>query len=327
MKIRLISLSRLFAVVGLLTLSGSVALASGSEADAAVAQSGKIVDFGGISFAYDASLASGVTASVVPKDEGGPNAACWSTHPKEVVFKFHDFAFATSEMVPATIYVFPINSDYQCSNPMDTIEYWQREVDALQDVLARRPSLAEPPSTRDTILTPYLPPINAGGFLVGKQEYLNFRNGSGMRYLIQFTQQPIKPRAEDTIYTYQGITNDGKYYVAATLPAFLPAPLDNPMEQFSTQQGWDDFYHQLRLKVNQIPDKDFHPSLDALDGIFSSLTVSPSAGTLPSAPEASSLPSTGNSAGGSIVPAFVCALAMIGIGILFRNKPYSKRSK
>jgi hypothetical protein len=334
MKLHLINPLRLLVTIISLTLLINTSLAavsaSGSQGDVGMAHPVKRVNYNGISFTYDTSLASDVTASVIPEDKGGTDEPCWSTHPDEVVFKFHNFAFATERMMAATIYVVPINSDYQCTNPLETIDFWGREMVALQDILARRPSLEEPATAQRSTLTPFLPPINAAGHLVGKHEYLNFRNGSGMRYLIQFTQQPIKPNLADTIYTYQEITDDGKYYIAATLPAFLPTPLDNPMEQFATQQGWDNFYHQLRVTVNQIPNKDFLPNLDTLDGIFSSLTVNPSANILPSGPVASNLPQTGITTnkvlippGESIAPAFVLALVLIATGLVFRNKQHS----
>src|SRR5438477_1490156 len=140
MKARTISLLALVAI--LLPLLASAAPSSASVVASQVASTRR-VSFNGISFTYDNSLASDVATSVVPEDKGDANSACWYTHPDETVFEFKDFAYSTGRAW-ASIYVFPVNSDYRCLNPSETIDYWGREVAALRDLLARRPKLVGP---------------------------------------------------------------------------------------------------------------------------------------------------------------------------------------
>jgi hypothetical protein len=277
----------LLAMTPLLALLLAVtALASAAaplrQASASPSRSSKPVSYNGISFSYDSSLAREVAAGVVPEQKGDSNTPYWTTHPDEVIFEFKDFAYSTGEMMPARIYVFPVSSDYRYLNPSETIDFWGREVASLRSLLAQRPKLTGLTTAQGESLIPFLPPINAGGFLVGKQDYLSFRNGAGLRYLVQFAQEVRTASHADTIYTYQGMTNDGKYYVAAHFPAFLATPPNLSIPQPGTQKDLDNYYVQLRRIVDQTNNAGFLPNLDSLDSIMTSLMINSSAVTLPS---------------------------------------------
>ena len=290
-------------------------------------KSSKQVSYNGISFSYDISLASKVIATVVPELRGDSNTAFWTTHPDEVVFEFKDFAYSTSALIPARIYVFPVKSDYRYLNsPPETIDFWGRQVDSLRDLLARRPKLTGPISAQGESLIPFLPPINAGQFLVGKHGYMNFRSGAGIHYLVHFAQEVRTASREDTFYTYQGLTADGKYYVAARFPAFLATPPDLSHLPRSTQKDSDNFYKQLRGIVDQTDDAGFQPNLGSLNSIISSLTIDSSPVKLPSGSSSTlpSMPGTGTSSNlgfpstrdmGAVVLALALVITIAGLAI------------
>ncbi len=133
-----------------------------------------------------------------------------------------------------------------------------------------------------------------------KPKFLSFANGSGIRYLTQYTQGIYPVTNSRMIYTFQGITSDGKYYVSAILPegaAFLPDDFDgnNPnaglpeggiVFPFPTSSGeasdsdLGDFtsqvknYHEAILnKIEQTPDEDYTIPLSTLDAMIQSLEV------------------------------------------------------
>jgi hypothetical protein len=125
---------------------------------------------------------------------------------------------------------------------------------------------------------PYLPLYNAAQVMHTQVAYLDFKNGRGVRYLTQFDQAPLPINNYELHYTFQGLTSDGKYYVAAVLPvnlAGLPSDasvdLDNPPANFV-----EDFPRYLSDTVDMLsgqPASAFIPDLSGLDAMMSSLEI------------------------------------------------------
>jgi hypothetical protein len=125
---------------------------------------------------------------------------------------------------------------------------------------------------------PYLPFYNAAQVMHTQVSYLDFKDGRGVRYLTQFDQAPLPINNYELHYTFQGLTSDGKYYVAAVLPVNLPAlpmdasvDLENPPANFM-----EDFPAYLSDMVNMIggqPASAFTPDLNTLDAMIMSLEI------------------------------------------------------
>ncbi|HEX9019045.1 MAG TPA: hypothetical protein VF806_07650 [Anaerolineaceae bacterium] len=123
---------------------------------------------------------------------------------------------------------------------------------------------------------PFLPLFNAAQVMHTQVAYLSFKNGKGVRFLTQFDQAPLPINNFELIYTFQGLTSDGKYYVAAVLPVTHP---DLPTtQQVSTQQAAElsDFPAYLAKTVAALagqPPASFTPDLTQLDKLVESLEV------------------------------------------------------
>ena len=110
---------------------------------------------------------------------------------------------------------------------------------------------------------------------------LNFQNGHGIRYLTQVMQNFAAITNEELFYYYQGITNDGMYFVEAILPintAFLPANgrTDTPLPTDGIPINLDDFQgyaNAVKEKLNNTETYNFNPYLDALDEMIGSVQV------------------------------------------------------
>ncbi|MDO9120323.1 MAG: hypothetical protein Q7U31_00960, partial [Anaerolineaceae bacterium] len=120
-------------------------------------------------------------------------------------------------------------------------------------------------------------------------KYLDFQNGQGVRFLTEYAQYYAPVNNDDLFYAYQGITDDGKYWVSAILPinaAYLqaaydsvnvpdggiPAPALNDNPNYSAEM---DAYYPLMLNLlNTTPDASFTPGLDCLDQYIQSLQIS-----------------------------------------------------
>lgn len=69
---------------------------------------------------------------------------------------------------------------------------------------------------------PYLPVYNAQQVLHAQVQFIDFKNGRGVRYLTQYDQAPLPINNNELVYTFQGLTADGKYYIAAVFPVTHP---------------------------------------------------------------------------------------------------------
>ncbi len=308
MKIQLIGCLGLILVAVSLILTGNVA---------AVAQTGGMRDagFDGVSFRYDASLAGGVVPKMVPETIESDGSAPWAAQPRHIEFDFTDFHGSGMQSLPATIYVFPVRSSYTALTPPEKHDFWLPEVQSLKSLLTTQPDLhavVEQSSTspNQPPWLPYLPPINAGTIATGKASYLSFRNGLGICYLVHITQDGSAPDANSTLYTFQGLTSDGNYYLAAFFPAF---PTAIPAIQLPQGDDIRAYYLNLIDRFDGISNDAYTPNLDNLDKMLSSLSVHPTGiNQIPG------VPSTGQGNDGTAILGLlgIATLMLIGGGLL-----------
>jgi hypothetical protein len=302
---------------GLVIVVASLMLARNQTA---MAQGGGVrnVSFDGISFAYDASLTGGVTSKLVPENivtDGG----FWLAQPQHIEFNFTDFHGSSTQSLSANIYVVPVRSDYTSLTPTENHDLWLPSIQQLQELLSKHPDLRtaleqSSASPHQPVWLPYLPPINAATIATGKVAYLKFRNGVGIRYLVHTTQDVSPPDRDDTAYTFQGLTGDGKYYVAAFFSAFPTAM--QPIELF---QGDDirAYYLDLNDRFDRISNDIYTPNLDSLDKMIGSLSVHPQGlGGLPGLPGTGGGVETTQYAGMLILAAFL----LLGGGLILARR-------
>lgn len=124
---------------------------------------------------------------------------------------------------------------------------------------------------------PFLPLFNASQALHAQDKYLDFKNGKGVRFLTQFDQAPLPINNFELIYTYQGLTADGNFYVAAVLPINHPSlPADNKITGKEPPEFTSDFPKYLAntaSALEQQPAGSFTPDLAKLDAMMSSWEV------------------------------------------------------
>jgi len=110
---------------------------------------------------------------------------------------------------------------------------------------------------------------------------VNFKNGHGVRYLTQVFMNFQAVNNTELHYYYQGITDDGKYYVQAILPInapFLAADGDpnGTLPADGIPFNGDDFSGYLNAvaqKLNSTDTFSFTPYLEHLDAMIESMQV------------------------------------------------------
>jgi len=146
----------------------------------------------------------------------------------------------------------------------------QDRVDGLATLLAAN----EPLST--THMLPYLPLVNAAQVVHGAEERLNFANGQGIRYLAGFGQDPSPFLGRSFVYTFQGLTSDGQYYMALTWPLsteLFPAELPADFDAGAYFAAIDQYLADTRATLSGAAPTAFTPDLTALDALVQSIEI------------------------------------------------------
>lgn len=136
-----------------------------------------------------------------------------------------------------------------------------------------------------------LPENLQDGVFQGQVQPIQFQNGKGIRYLVQFDQAPLPANNAAIYYYFHGLTDDGLFYIQAFLPihaSFLVAD-DQPTSitpPDGVQFDWTDFnqgfenFSVYREAINRKLDTAepgmFTPSLADLDALIRSIRVSDS---------------------------------------------------
>lgn len=302
-------------LLGQLVLASAVVLMAlaGSRMGIAQADAKRYVSYGGVSFTYDGSLATNVVGQTVAEGKVGPEGFWWEAMPRLTMFEFRGFA-GVSVLKPA-IYVIPVRSSYKSLYPGQNIDPWASGISDMRTLLTQKPDLHSFPVGK----LPYLPPINAAAIPVGKQQYINFANGPAARYLVQITQDASPASRDDTFYTFQGLTNDGKYYIAAVFPAFpiTPSAIPGYGKDITTI---DEYSRRVSEVLGRVDNSAYRPDLNKLDDMMRSLSVQPT-GVI----QTPGMPHTGGRADtdGIFEMALLgVAVVMLAVGVIIKRVGY-----
>jgi hypothetical protein len=221
----------------------------------------------GLILALPADVASGVQSENLP-EASGADIPFWNVHPAYTRHTLAGYPLQGTSMQPQ-IHVYPVEAFAHISpGAAETI-------DNLKALLTSQPIPAS---------LPFLPLVNASQVFHSNFARLTFQNGIGIRYLTQFDQAILPVNNQELIYTFQGFTNDGRYYVAAVLPinaGFLSVDANpqSPLPPDGIPFDWNDFQsmpvylQKVVQRLESVPVETFVPNLSSLDQMISSLRV------------------------------------------------------
>jgi hypothetical protein len=224
------------------------------------------VEYRIVKFEFDSKLAESVWPEIGVPLPAVNGEFSWATRPEHIRITF------ASHGVPdpfqgggmnisgePQIFIYPTRSFKSMS------EIAKAEIDALQRLLETRPA-----SPENEI--PVLPLINAAQVFHVQLEYLDFQNGGGVRFITHYSQEDVSRVTKDNIfYTFQGLTQDGSYYVAVYFPISTAGLPDKPVDE-----DWDAALARLaetRAHLDGLPSHEFEPDLEILDNVIQSLVV------------------------------------------------------
>lgn len=247
------------------TLQAMTAAATEPPAQAATSEpeqltpDGEVVTVGGITFLIPNGLASGATSTITTEVELPYINPSYGDMPSHIKFTLDNYAAQGSTFTPE-IMVFR-SSEYA--------QYGEGNAEYLSALQSLQYTDGQPlPEDFDTT---FMAQIHA----------LNFKNGHGVRYLTQIFQNFNPVNNKDLYYYYQGISDDGQYFVQVVLPintAFLAAD-DNPNTPLPADgipfnmDNFEGYLNDVALRLNSTDTFSFTPYLDHMDAMIESLLV------------------------------------------------------
>jgi len=248
----------------------------GNQLDGTITANGQdpfTVDYLGVHFSADQSLAISIWPEVkpathLPEIPEGPSY--WLAIPEHIRITFADPGLSPSRRpmgfnlaTEAQILVFPL-AELVDINPLV-----QTQIETLRNLLAER-------GTVPAGELPLLPLTNSAQVFNAQDQYLVSGHIQGLRFISQHSQDPHPIMlSQELFYTFQGITDDGAYYVAAFFP-LTTAVLPNKIEV----EDWDAFHanydtylSETTAILDQLLPIEFTPDLTLLDSVVTSLRV------------------------------------------------------
>ncbi len=240
-----------------------------------------------ISLSYNSGLASKVETATVPAVPFTDQILFAEAHPEYAQIRFPGFLNGRLYELPllplenrdAQVMIFRTADfpGYGDDNPFGFVG--QRE--ALTGLLKTGvdPDSCAKPLTSDLSL-PFLPWINAKQSFCAQPQLIQFSGGQGVRYLSYYTQGLNPVLDKQVFYTFQGLTNDGQFYISALFPVQTGIfPTEPSPCSVCGDTNYDPSSEFMTLLSTQLTDLNaqagdhFVPSLAVLDKLVQSIQI------------------------------------------------------
>jgi hypothetical protein len=241
-----------------------------------------------ISFSHDPALTSQAETRLVPAVPPNDQIMFAEAQPAYAQIRFPDFQLGRFYDLP----LLPWDDRVAQARVFQTADFPGFGDDSSQGFVSQRQELqalletgvsaehcAQPLSGPEQAL-PFLPWINMQQTFCAQPEIVEFSGGKGIRYLSYYAQDPSPVLDYLVFYTFQGLTDDGKFYVAAFFPVqtgIFPAdPPDCSKCSDPNYNPFADWQTVLTEQLNQLNNQsadDFVPSLTVLDEMIASIQI------------------------------------------------------
>ena len=207
------------------------------------------------------SLATGSLVETVAAVPASNDAPYWEVLPEYTCVTLQGYPVSSHLMQPQ-IFIYPVEE-------LIKVNEGTGQIAAALQALIQAP--------QESASMPFLPLFNAAQVMHAHVQYLDFKTGQGLRYLTMFSQGIVPINNYELIYTYQGLTSDRRYYVAAVLPVNHPGlPSDGNITGNEPPEFTSDFTAYLAnttASLNTRAAESFTPNLTLLDAMMSSIEI------------------------------------------------------
>jgi hypothetical protein len=231
-------------------------------------ETGGQINYNGLSFSYDPSLASRVEVTEVPPVEDPDNQMMFGSMPGYTQFDFINYPENSVYQWPRLLFVaidqFPGS---------DTVS--DQVLAEVQNFLSAGAPLSSG-MTLNQINIPTYPPINAAQMFVVQPTYLDFASGSGVRFVTYYAQDASPITNQYLIYQFQGLSADGRYLVAGQFPvstSILPDSFEvtPDFDYESFIESYETYMEETVAALDDVPEDEFVPPLPLLDSLVASI--------------------------------------------------------
>lgn len=236
------------------------------------------VVFDGIGFTFGDALGSSVSITRVPGEVADGPVCCGGPDTPHVTFtlygeKREDARTPDVGAGGGVVRVYPASGLAGNEHAVDALA-------RLTGILADRPDLATfgVPGDSSSPDLPHLPVVPAEQGMLARAAYVDLPGLAGVRYITTFTLAAVPFVADDFVYTFQGLTDDGLWYVSAEFrvrPNGFPDKIGRRAERrlLSSAARYTAYLRASVAKLDAATPESFTPSLAAIDALVASLTV------------------------------------------------------
>jgi hypothetical protein len=224
------------------------------------------------SYTYDTSIGANINLTTYAGDD--PQAP-----PGFSDAPYTQFLFYSAPPAPESLMELGGVRVYRISDVME-YEAVTEQIAALNTLLNARVDLEQymqtTPNANNFVL-PFLPVLPAAQVIRARAAYLEGESVRGISFVTVYRQAADPFTQNEFLYTFQGISADGQYYISAVFRLntdLFPA-------EVSADFNYDDFIANIQTyfadsiaALNDAAPTDFTPSLDTLDTLFASFAVS-----------------------------------------------------
>ena len=237
----------------------------------------QMVNFKGVSFNYNPQIfgavkSEEVTEYALPDATYKPDGV----EPQHRLFTFD----LTTDFGEMYIAVYPID-DFPRMYAVNksSVKALEKEVNGFKKVLKDK-------NFRIENQIPYLRFIDSTQVFQVKVKHFPFQNGKGILFLTFWDTQVELPSNRQLRYVFEGLSDDGKYYVLAEMPASVSFLPDDSSEEYEGYKiNWNKLQDKVEMKrfaevnkkiaarLEKLPQNQFKPELKYFEEIISSLKI------------------------------------------------------
>lgn len=240
------------------------------------------IDFKGVSFTYDPKILGKVTAEDIPDYRlEQPDYRPDEVEPRHVIFTFD--SCKTDYCWEGFIAIYPLEDfPRMYSVNKDMMQEMEKEVEAFRKVVNDKNVLYEGE-------IPYLRWVDASQSFQTNVKLSQFDKGKGI-FLVTYMNTEMALISNDHLrYIFEGLTDDGKYYVLADMPVTVKFLPDEPPREFegykeeflhdpypysvAHNKRYKNYISSITRRLEKLPASSFHPDLKYLEKVIASLRI------------------------------------------------------